>query len=153
MTIYAVKRSDGGVSIMNTIDETVDPAAEVAKWEADVQAQVVGWRVIPFAPVDRTFRNAWEDNGADVVVNMVKARNMWREKMRAARTSLLAALDAEFIRALESGLPVRDNPLALSVIAKKNALRAVTSNPAIDAAQTPEALKLVWPSILGPQTV
>ena len=34
--------------------------------------------------------------------------------------------------------------------AQKQSLRDATADPAIEAAQTPEALKAVWPSVLLP---
>jgi hypothetical protein len=78
-----------------------------------------------------------------ITVNMEKARNIHREKMRAARTPLLAALDVAFQRALEQ------NANTATIVAQKQALRDVTSDPAIEAAQTVEELKAVWPEVLN----
>ena len=78
-----------------------------------------------------------------ITINMAKARNIHREKMRAARTPLLAALDIAFQRALEQ------NANTATIVAQKQALRDVTSDPAIEAAQTVEELKAVWPDILN----
>ena len=78
-----------------------------------------------------------------ITVNMVKARDIHRAKMRAVRAPLLVALDVAFQRALEQ------NTSAAEIIAKKQALRDVTSDPAIEAAQTLEELKAVWPEVLN----
>jgi hypothetical protein len=78
-----------------------------------------------------------------ITINMEKARNIHRENMRAARTPLLAALDVAFQRALEQ------NANTATIVAQKQALRDVTSDPAIEAAQTVEELKAVWPDILN----
>jgi len=78
-----------------------------------------------------------------ITVNMEKARNIHREKMRAARAPLLAALDVAFQRALEQ------NANTATIVAQKQALRDVTSDPAIEAAQTVEELKAVWPEVLN----
>ena len=56
----------------------------------------------------------------------------------------LAALDVEYQHADERG----DVAEKARIAAKKQALRDVTADPAIEAAQTPEALKAVWPDIL-----
>jgi hypothetical protein len=94
--------------------------------------------------MDRTFRNAWSPNGEALGVDMTKAREIQRQRMRRARAPLLAALDVEFIRADEA----EDEVGKADVIARKAALRDVTADPAIEAARTPEALKAVWPASL-----
>ena len=77
-----------------------------------------------------------------ITVNMAKARDIHRAKMREARAPILAALDVQFQRALET------NADTTSIVAKKQALRDVTVDPAIDAAQTTDELKAVWPDVL-----
>ena len=77
-----------------------------------------------------------------ITVNMSKARDLWRDKIRAAREPLLATLDVLYQRTLEAGFDASD------VVARKQALRDVTADPAIDAAQTLDELKAVWPAIL-----
>ena len=77
-----------------------------------------------------------------ITVNMAKARDIQRAKMREARAPILAALDVQFQRALET------NADTTSIVAKKQALRDVTVYPAIDAAQTTDELKAVWPDVL-----
>jgi hypothetical protein len=93
-------------------------------------------------PAERTFRNAWsaDETQGVIFVDMSKARDIWRDKIRAARLSELARLDAEFMRALETGTDTS------AIVAQKQALRDATADPAIDAAQTPEQLKLVQPA-------
>ena len=77
-----------------------------------------------------------------ITVNMEKARNIHRENMRVARAPLLKMLDVAFQRALEQ------NANTATIVAQKQALRDVTSDPAIETAQTPEELKAIWPSVL-----
>ena len=76
-----------------------------------------------------------------ITVNMDKAREIKRDQIRAERDPILAALDVEFMRAVEQG----DTAKQAEVSAKKQALRDATKHPAIDAAQTPEELKQVNP--------
>lgn len=96
-------------------------------------------------PADRTFRAAWTFAGGKVAVDMPKAREIWRDKMRAARAPLLAALDVAVQRADEAG----DVDAKAAAVAKKQQLRDVTSAPEIEAAPTPEDLMKVWPEVLN----
>ena len=77
-------------------------------------------------------------------VNMDKARDIHRDKIRAARNPKLAAKDVDFMRAVEAG----DTDAQATVAAEKQALRDATSAAAIDAATTPDALKAAWDSDL-----
>lgn len=78
-----------------------------------------------------------------ITINMAKARDIHRAKMRDARGPLFASLDVAYQRATETGSDTS------AIVAKKQALRDVTSDPAIEAAQTTVELKAVWPSILN----
>lgn len=91
-------------------------------------------------PTDRTFRGAWQFNGAAVEVDMAAARDIWRDKIRQARKPLFDALDAAFMKALETGADTS------AIVAEKQALRDATADPAIDAATTPDELKAVRPA-------
>lgn len=95
-------------------------------------------------PHDRTFRNAWKFEDGWIVVDMEKARELHRNKLRELRKPKLEALDVEYQRADEAGNSAEKKKVA----AKKQALRDVTSDPAIDAAKTPDELKAVLPAAL-----
>lgn len=93
-------------------------------------------------PSDRVFREAWTSNGNEsgvIEVDMKKARNIWRDKIREARKEVFLSLDAEFIRALEEGAPTEE------IVAKKKILRDAPADPRIDEAETPEDLKQIIP--------
>jgi len=77
-------------------------------------------------------------------VNMQKARDIHRDKVRQARKPLLEAKDVAFMRAVEFG----DTDAQATVAAEKQALRDATAAAAIDAATTPDALKAAWDSEL-----
>jgi hypothetical protein len=113
--------------------------------EAIVSIYALGrdWR--KHVPQDRTFRNAWCCDGAEARVDMPKARELWRDRMRKARAPLLAQLDVEYQRADEQGDLVGKR----DVVARKQALRDVTADLAIETADHPEALKQCWPACLG----
>ena len=93
-------------------------------------------------PAERTFRGAWEANADTGVisVDMAAARDIWRDKIRQARTEPLAALDTAYMKALETGADTTQ------IIADKQALRDAPTDPAIDAATTPEELAAVQPA-------
>jgi hypothetical protein len=80
-----------------------------------------------------------------ITVNMAKARDIHRGKLRDARAPLFADLDTQYMRANETA----DAAAMMAVVAKKQALRDVTKHPDIEAAQTIGDLVKVWPAALG----
>ena len=79
-----------------------------------------------------------------ITINLDKAKNIQKNRWREARKPLLTQLDAEFMRAVESGDIVKQQQIA----AKKQALRDVTVTD-LSTITTPEELKNVWPDILN----
>ena len=92
-------------------------------------------------PAERTLREGWEVNaGTGVIsVSMAKAKDIWRDKLRAARVEPLAALDTAYMKALETGADTS------SIIAQKQALRDAPALASIDNATTPDELKAIQP--------
>ena len=77
-------------------------------------------------------------------IDMAKAREIHKAKIRAARTPKLAELDVEFQKALETGASTTD------IVAKKQALRDAPADSGIAAASDANALKAQWKTdILG----
>jgi len=77
-------------------------------------------------------------------INMAKAREVHKNKIREARTPKLAELDIEFQKALETGASTTD------IVARKQALRDAPADSAIASAVDTDALKAQWnSSILG----
>lgn len=115
-----------------------------AKLHADTKAKITGHRQGTKAeiPTDYSFRAAWKDTGSTIAVDMPKARELTRERLRRERAPLLAALDVEAIRAVEA----KDEARLAEVAAEKQRLRDITALPAIDAATTPEELKAITTS-------
>ena len=73
-----------------------------------------------------------------ITINMTKAKEIHRKHVREARTPLLASLDTDFQRALETSSDTA------AIVSKKQALRDAPANAAIDAAKTPDELKAAW---------
>jgi hypothetical protein len=94
--------------------------------------------------LDNEFRNAWTcDADMNPTINMEKARDVWRDKIRIARKPKLAELDIQYMRAQEAGEDTAD------IVAKKNKLRDFPAKPEIDSASTVEELKVIWDNDLG----
>ena len=77
-------------------------------------------------------------------INMNKAKEVHKARIREARTSKLTDLDVEFQKALETSADTT------SIVSKKKALRDAPANSAIDAAKTEAELKAAWDTaVLG----
>lgn len=145
------ERADGSIGI-------VIPAPDSGLTTEQVVAQAVPlgapYRFVEddVIPTDRTYRDAWaiDPSTGGVHHEMTKAREIHRNRMRWARTPLMADLDTRYLRADELGAAGNATKAAISV--QKQILRDVTAAPEIAAASTIEQLKAVWPAILGPRT-
>ena len=77
-------------------------------------------------------------------IDMAKAKEVHKNKIRSARTPKLAALDIEFQKALETSASTTD------IVAKKQALRDAPAASGITTAATTDELKAQWDTdILG----
>ena len=91
-------------------------------------------------PSERTFREAWDTpSGSVISVNMDKAKDIWRDKIREHRVPEFEKLDSAFMKALETGASTTQ------IVADKQVLRDATVHSDIDAATTPDQLKEVQP--------
>jgi hypothetical protein len=68
-----------------------------------------------------------------ITINLNKAKDITKDKLRAERAPLLQALDVQFQRALESGSDTA------AIVAEKQRLRDITT--LADAATTTDELK------------
>jgi hypothetical protein len=78
-----------------------------------------------------------------IIVNPDKAKAIWKNKWREARKPILASLDIEFMKAVETGNSEKQSEIA----SQKQALRDVTQAEIVG--NTPEEIKAVWPSVLN----
>lgn len=92
-------------------------------------------------PTDRYFRDAWEDLGAAIDVNMPKAQEVHMGYIRRERDIELAKQDIEYMKALESGNTGEQTRIA----ALKQTLRDLPSTFDLTLAPNPTALKALWP--------
>lgn len=71
-------------------------------------------------------------------INMAKAREIHKTKIREARTPKLSELDIEFQKAQETGADTS------SIVSKKQALRDAPAATSIESASTGDELKAQW---------
>ena len=92
--------------------------------ERDVPANAIDVHVVDEddVPTDRTFRNAWSHDGKVFGVDMGKAREITKMRLRFERAGSLAALDIAYLRADEAG----DTRLKADIAAEKQRLRDIT---------------------------
>lgn len=121
------------------------PIEDVRDKDCPFGAEIVDRTALP-PEEDMEFFDAWRLNleavDPPVVIDMPAARDIWRNKMRAKRAPLLAELDTQYQRATEIGADLT------AIVAHKQALRDVTDDPGIEAAETTEELRAVWPEVL-----
>ena len=95
-------------------------------------------------PSDRSFRDAWTFDGTNFSVDITKAKEIHKDKIRLAREKKFEELDVEFQRALETSADTS------AIVAKKQALRDAPAAAGITTAVTETDLKAQWDtSILG----
>jgi hypothetical protein len=75
-----------------------------------------------------------------ITIDITKAKEVWKDKIRNARKSALAKLDIDFIKAQEQGL---DTSL---IFTTKQTLRDLPSQ--VDTANSIEEIKAVWNDLL-----
>lgn len=121
---------NGGVSVCVPTGE-LDINAVKAK-DTPKDSIIVDAADLPEA--DNDFFNAWELIDGVVLVNLDKAKELTKERLRAERAPLLAAQDVAFQRALETGGKEAD---MAPIVAEKQRLRDITKL-ADDAESTDE---------------
>lgn len=135
--------TDGSVRIGMLAPEcelTIEQVAVRDRPEGADDAIIIKSRELPFESEPHNFRPTWV---FDKVIkkfshDMIKAKELHKQRLRLWREPKLAELDKEYMKADEAG----DNQKKKEIAAKKEKLRNITANPEIEAAQTIEELKL-----------
>ena len=76
-----------------------------------------------------------------ITIDISKAKDIWKNKIRVARKPALEKLDVDYMRANESGADTT------SIVADKQTLRDLPSQ--VDTATTVDEIKAVWNTMLG----
>jgi hypothetical protein len=71
-----------------------------------------------------------------ITVNINKAKEIWKDKIRVARKPKLEELDIQFMKAQETGADTSD------IVTKKQELRDYPTQ--VDSATTTDEIKAVW---------
>lgn len=88
-------------------------------------------------PENHDFFNAWEIDGNGVKVNIEKAKEITRQRIRNERAPLLTQQDVAFQRAIES------NSDFAAIVLEKQRLRDLTKQ--VDVANTLDELRAIKP--------
>lgn len=75
-----------------------------------------------------------------IIIDINKAKEVWKSKIRSVRKSALEKLDVEFIKAQEQGLDTS------VIVANKQLLRDLPSQ--VDTANSINEIKAVWDNLL-----
>ena len=76
-----------------------------------------------------------------ITIDIPKAKEIWKNKIRVKRTNALTKLDIDYMRAQEAGSDTT------SIVTNKNTLRDLPSQ--VDTATTVDEIKAVWNDMLG----
>lgn len=131
MQVIIYTSSSGNVAVCYPTGEI--PIDEVLAKDCPPGAIIVDESTLP--NTDNDFFNAWELNGETVSVNLAKAKDMTKTRLRAEREPLLAAQDVAFQRALEVGADTS------AIVAEKQRLRDITK--LADTATTLDQLRAI----------
>lgn len=76
-----------------------------------------------------------------ITIDITKAKDIWKDKIREARKSALEKLDVDFVKAQETSSDTS------SIVTDKQTLRDLPSQ--VDTATTTDEIKAVWNDMLG----
>ena len=131
MQVIVYSQDNGQVAVCYPTGEL--PIEEVLAKDCPTGAIIVDASELPQG--EDEFFDAWELNGTTVTVNLAKAKEIKKQKLRAERAPLLQAQDVAFQRALESGADTT------AIVAEKQRLRDITQ--LADQATTLDELKAI----------
>lgn len=106
----------------------------------------VGYRKVNLTdiPKDRTYRNALKDDGNKLGFDMVKAREIHKDRIRRTRVKLFEKNDLD----LRDAILENDKKKIDDAKKKRDDLRDATDYPAIESAKTIDELKAAIPPAL-----
>lgn len=116
--VITFRNDNGGVAICIPTGEISIDAVMGKDVPTGRDARIVDSADLP--EDDNDFFDAWEMDAKTVTVNLDKAKELTKRRLRAERAPLLAAQDVAFQRALENNLDTTD------IVAEKNRLRDIT---------------------------
>lgn len=100
MNVIIFTNDTGGVSVCVPTGELPIEVVQSKDIPSGKQSYIVDSSSLPES--DNDFFNAWEQTGGVVTVNIAKAKELTKARLRREREPLLAAQDVAFQRALET---------------------------------------------------
>jgi len=79
-----------------------------------------------------------------ITINLTKAKDIAKDNLRTERAPVLASLDVQFMRAVESG----NTSLQTAIAEQKQELRDITSHSSITGATTVDGLKTAMTTLI-----
>ena len=80
-----------------------------------------------------------------ITINLTKAKDIAKNNLRVERAPVLAALDVQFMRAVESG----NTSLQTAIAEQKQELRDITAHSSITGATTVDGLKTAMNNLIN----
>ena len=117
--VIIFKNDNGGIAVCIPTGEISIDAVMGKDVPTGRDARIVDSADLPEA--DNDFFDAWEMDANSVTVNLEKAKELTKRRLRAEREPLLAAQDVAFQRALETGADTT------AIVAEKQRLRDITA--------------------------
>jgi len=131
--VIVFTNENGGVSVCMPSNELPVEFIQGKDIPAGVQSFIIDASTLP--ETDNDFFSAWEQTNGVVSVNLTKAKEVTRQRLRVERVLLLAAQDVAFQRAIETGADTS------AIVAEKQRLRDITKLP--DACKTLDELRSI----------
>ena len=110
---------DGGIAVIIPADECGLTIEEIARKDVPTGFP---YTIVEAAdiPADRAFRSAWKHESGSITVDMSKAKDITKDRLRKERKPMLEMQDVAFQRALETGTDT------VEIVKEKQRLRDVT---------------------------
>jgi hypothetical protein len=118
------------------------PCGDVQDAVKDVPSETPYAIVDSLEGIDNDYFNGFVYEDGAAVADIAACKNIHLDKFRAARAPKLAALDVQYMKAIE----VEDSVKASAIAAQKQELRDVTK---ITLPDTLPEIKATWPAILN----
>jgi hypothetical protein len=131
MQVIIHENENGGVSVTVPTGELSVEA--VKEKDTPSHSIIVDSETLP--NLDNDFFDAWQLSGSTVSVNIDKAKEITKKRLRAEREPLLATQDVLFQRALETSSDTS------AIVAEKQRLRDITTQ--VDSATTTAELRMM----------
>lgn len=117
--VIVFTNDNGGVSVCFPTGELTVEQVQAKDIPAGIESFIVDADSLP--EQDSDFFDAWEQTKGVVTVNLEKAKEITKNRLRIERQPLLDAQDVKFQRALE------DDSDTSAIVAEKKRLRSITN--------------------------